>query len=154
MSDAKSIVWFRQDLRIKDNPALLAATEVGEIIPVYILDEENAQEYSMGGASKWWLHESLKSLNKSLDGKLNFYKGDARKVINDLCEKNQISHVFWNRCYEPWRISRDSSIKSDIESMNIEVKSFNASLLWEPWTIKKDDGTPIRCLHLFIVKVV
>ncbi len=152
MSGAKSIVWFRQDLRIKDNPALLAATEVGEIIPVYILDEENAQEYSMGGASKWWLHESLKSLNKSLDGKLNFYKGDARKIIKDLCEKNQISHVFWNRCYEPWRISRDSSIKSDIESMNIEVKSFNASLLWEPWTIKKDDGTPYKVFTPFYRK--
>ena len=69
MSDAKSIVWFRQDLRVKDNPALLAATDLGEIIPVYILDEENAQDHSMGGASKWWLHESLKSLNKSLDGK-------------------------------------------------------------------------------------
>ena len=91
MSTARSIVWFRQDLRIKDNPALLAATEIGEIIPVYILDEENAQEYSLGGASKWWLHESLKSLNKSLDGKLNFFKGDARKIIKNLCEKNQVS---------------------------------------------------------------
>jgi deoxyribodipyrimidine photo-lyase len=58
------IVWFRQDLRLEDNPALLAAHESGQpIIPVYILDDVNSGEWKMGGASRWWLHQSLGALN-------------------------------------------------------------------------------------------
>ena len=69
------IVWFRQDLRIADNPALWQACESGDIIPVYILDDESAGEWSMGGASRWWLHHALESLDKSLHGKLSIFKG-------------------------------------------------------------------------------
>ena len=73
--DQKSptIVWFRQDLRLADNPALWQACLSGEIIPVYILDEESAGEWAMGGASRWWLNYALESLDKSLQGKLNIF---------------------------------------------------------------------------------
>ena len=67
------IVWFRQDLRLADNPALSAACAKGDIIPVYILDDHNSGEWAMGGASRWWLHQALESLNLSLQGKLNIF---------------------------------------------------------------------------------
>ena len=60
------IMWFRQDLRLSDNPALLAASQQGKIVAVYILDK--ASEWSRGKASNWWLHHSLSALNKSLNG--------------------------------------------------------------------------------------
>ena len=103
----KTIVWFRQDLRIYDNPALLSAADAGDILPVYILDDINAAEWAMGAASRVWLHESLKKLNESLNGKLLLLCGDAEKLIADLAESSNATAVHWNRCYEPWRIQRD-----------------------------------------------
>jgi len=69
MSDTDNniaIHWFRQDLRLSDNPALSKAVAAGTVMPIYILDDENAAEYAMGAASRWWLHHSLSSLNQSL----------------------------------------------------------------------------------------
>ena len=70
-----SIMWFRQDLRVKDNPALNAACDMGKIVPIYIFDESAPDGRMPGGASKWWLHHSLKSLNKRLNGHLQIFKG-------------------------------------------------------------------------------
>lgn len=55
-----------------------------------------------------------------------------------------IGRVVWNRCYEPWQIKRDSQLKKKLLELGVEVQSFNASLLWEPWQILKKDGTPYK----------
>ena len=109
MSIEKKIIihWFRQDLRIYDNPSLFEAAKQGSVLPIYILDDDNSGPYQMGEASRWWLHHSLKSLNKSLEGNLKVYNGDPKKILLDLSNENDIKGVFWNRCYEPWRILRD-----------------------------------------------
>ena len=144
MSKGIAIHWFRQDLRITDNPSLETAAEFDAVLPIYILDDENSQEFKMGSASRWWLHNSLQSLNESLDGKLSIYSQNPKIVIQELLEKYEVNAVFWNRCYEPWRIDRDIDIKAYLDDKNIENKSFNSHLLWEPWNISKDDGTPYR----------
>lgn len=138
------ILWFRQDLRIHDNPALVAAVNTGQVLPVYILDDVNAGNASMGAASRVWLHESLKSLNRSLSGRLKLFAGDAARIIPQLCDASGASAVFWNRCYEPWRIPRDRAIKQALTGRGLESRSYNASLLWEPWTILKKDNTPYK----------
>ncbi len=140
MTKTANIHWFRQDLRIHDNPALAAAIEHGHVLPIYILDDTNAGEFAMGAASRWWLHHSLAELNKSLGGKLNIYKGDPRSILPDICNRLPIAQIHWNRCYEPWRIERDKSIKQDLAAREITVQSHNGSLLHEPWTITKNDG--------------
>ena len=76
MARPVSLHWFRQDLRLADNPALTAAAQDGAVIPVYILDDDHAGDHKMGGASRWWLHHSLHALNDSLDGKLVVLRGD------------------------------------------------------------------------------
>ena len=144
MSKGIAIHWFRQDLRITDNPSLETAAEFDAVLPIYILDDENSQEFKMGSASRWWLHNSLQSLNESLDGKLSIYSQNPEIVIQELLKKYEVKAVFWNRCYEPWRIDRDIDIKAYLDDKNIENKSFNSHLLWEPWKISKDDGTPYR----------
>ena len=142
MSSKTAIVWFRQDLRLKDNQALLHAVHEGyQIIPVYILDDKNAGEWKMGGASRWWLHQSLKALNDSLDGKLVFRSGAADKIIPELVKDAKADAVFWNRCYEPWRIGRDTKIK---KSLDVDVETFKDFLLWEPWEVLKSDSTPYK----------
>ena len=147
-----TIHWFRQDLRLADNPSLTHAAENGQVLPVYILDDMNAGEHQMGGASRWWLHYSLTDLNKNLDGKLAIFAGDPQQILLELAERHNVSAVCWNRCYEPWRIERDKQIKAELKSKGIEVKSFNGSLLWEPWEPLKKDGTPYRVFTPFYRK--
>ena len=138
------LIWFRQDLRLADNPALTAAIQSGVVLPIYILDDVNAGDAAMGAASRAWLHHSLASLNTSLNGLLRLFRGDADSIIKALTQSLPIDAVFWNRCYEPWRIKRDKQIKSHLTDAGIEVHSFNGSLLWEPWTVSKKAGTPSR----------
>lgn len=144
MLDKKIIFWFRKDLRISDNPGLFEAAKNGIVVPIYILDEASDEEFKIGGASRWWLHYSLESLNLSLDNKLNIYFGDSKNIILKIIKDNNIQGVYWNRCYEPGRIKDDSIIKSKLKQMGIECRSFNGSLLWEPWTVLKKDKTPYK----------
>jgi deoxyribodipyrimidine photo-lyase len=146
MSKAPIIVWFRQDLRLSDNPALHAAYEAGRpIIPLYILDDKNAGDHKMGAASRVWLHHALNALNKDLSEHLVLEKGDATEIIPDIISKTSAAGIYWNRCYEPWRVKRDENIKSFLkEEMECDVKSFNGSLLWEPWHIKNQAGDPYK----------
>ncbi|UTW54697.1 deoxyribodipyrimidine photo-lyase [Kordiimonas sp. SCSIO 12610] len=147
-----SIVWFRQDLRLVDNPALTAAAQQGTILPIYILDDENADNWKIGAANRVWLHHSLAALSNSLEGNLSLFHGCAGDIIGQLIKTHNIKEVFWNRCYEPWRIKRDSAIKSMLLDNNIGAHSYNGSLLWEPWTVKKPDGTPYRVFSPFYYK--
>lgn len=139
--DTPAIVWFRQDLRTSDNPALHAASQSGRpIIPVYVLDDENAGDWRMGAASRWWLHHSLSSLQRSFGDRLVLLRGDASRLIPELAQATGAATVYWNRCYEPWRIARDSSVKTNLRQSGVEVRSFNGSLLWEPAnTLKPKD---------------
>lgn len=152
MGEPHVIAWFRQDLRIHDNPALCAAAGQGTVMPIYILDDANAGHWSMGGASRAWLHHSLESLNRSLGGRLQLFRGDARQVLERLVDSHDVTAVYWNRCYEPWRIDRDRRIKQALSARGAGCHSFNASLLWEPWQVAKQDGTPYRVFTPFYQK--
>ena len=147
-----NIVWFRQDLRITDNPALHAAAASGPILPLYILDDSNAADAQMGGTSRVWLHHALNALNRSLDGHLQVFRGNPLTILNTLCQTHAIKNIFWNRCYEPWRIKRDTDIKQTLSAQSIHVQSFNGSLLWEPWDVLKKDGTPYKVFTPFYRK--
>tara|TARA_B110000967_G_C18890297_1_gene566865 strand:+ start:2079 stop:3506 length:1428 start_codon:yes stop_codon:yes gene_type:complete len=141
------IMWFRQDLRLSDNPALLNAIQQGRVLPVFILDEGN--DWSIGGASRWWLHHSLLALNESLQGNLWILRGDAAELLPQLAREHSASHAFWNRCYEPSIIRRDSLIKEQLTADGITATSSNGSLIWEPWENLKQDGTPYKIFTPF-----
>jgi len=138
-----TIVWFRQDLRIADNPALSAAAARGPVLPLYILDDVNAGSWRPGGASRWWLHRSLDALSADLGG-LVLRRGNAREILPDLVKASGATAVFWNRCYEPYAIARDTAIKADLQKQGVEVQSFNGSLLHEPWDVKTGAGGPFK----------
>jgi deoxyribodipyrimidine photo-lyase len=141
MRKSTSIFWFRQDLRLSDNPGLIEAARLGSVLPIYILDDLNPPLFKMGGATKIYLHHSLKSLDQSLNNNLNLYIGDPEKIIFELISKYNIENIFWNRCYEPWRISNDAIIEKKLGNLKINYKIFKASYLWDPEEIKKEDGS-------------
>ena len=139
-----TLVWFRQDLRIQDNPALFYAAAKGKVLPVYILDDKHSGRWKQGGASRWWLHQSLAALNESLGGALRFFKGDPLRLIPELLGNTGINQIIWNRCYQPWQIQRDSALKSALKNQGVDVQTRNGSLLWEPQQILKKDGNPYK----------
>lgn len=149
------IHWFRQDLRVEDNVSLYEASKTGnKILPIYILDEIHNKN-KIGNASKVWLYHSLDALNKLLNGNIYFSKGDPMIILIQLIKTLPIKAVFWNRCYELWRIKRDQIIIKQLSMMNnIIVKTFNSSLLWEPWTIKKSDNSHYKKFNFFKKKIL
>lgn len=144
-----SLVWFRQDLRVADNPALAHAAKQGEVACLYVLDEtEDSQGRPIGAASRWWLHHSLKRLEKSLGG-LILLRGDPREILPEVAKKIGADGVYWNRCYEPYAIGRDTALKSRLSDDGLDVKSFNGSLLFEPWEIETQSGEPYKVYSAF-----
>ena len=146
------IHWFRQDLRLNDNPSLYTASKKGKVFPLYILDDVNSHDQSMGAASRIWLHHSLISLSKSLNGNLSFYKGNALSILKNLCISHEISEVHWNQCYEPWRRKRDEKIRKELGNIGVSTSTYNGSLLWNPDSIRKKDGTPYKVFTPFYRK--
>ncbi|RZA14748.1 MAG: deoxyribodipyrimidine photo-lyase [Lysobacteraceae bacterium] len=144
------IVWFRQDLRLSDNPALAFAVQSGQpLVCLYVLDDETPGDWKMGGAARWWLHHSLAALGKSLKGKLVLRRGDAARVVTMLAQETGADTVTWNRCYEPFAVERDRALKAALGETGIAVHSFNGALLHEPWEITTGAGKPYRVFTPF-----
>jgi deoxyribodipyrimidine photo-lyase len=153
MAVAESIVWFRNDLRVEDNPALCAAVERGgPVIPVYIFSPDEEGDWPPGGASRWWLHQSLRSLSADLHrlkSRLVIRQGPALKALQTLVRETEASAVFWNRRYEPAITDRDAKIKKALREDGLDVESFNGSLLKEPWEIHTSNDTPFKVFTPF-----
>ncbi|MDQ8186918.1 deoxyribodipyrimidine photo-lyase [Pelagicoccus sp. SDUM812002] len=150
---APVIVWFRRDLRLADNPALEHACESGQaVLPVYIFDDEAEGAWPDGGASKWWLYYSLKSLRKDLEelgSRLLLLEGKSGDVLTGLCKSTQANGVFWNRRYEPSIVARDTEIKKTLADQGLLTRSFNGSLLQSPLSVTNKSGTPFKVFTPF-----
>lgn len=150
-SSAPIIVWFRQDLRLTDNPALRA---VGDrpVVALYILDEASSGRWMPGGASRWWLHHALEALAAAL-GRLGIplllRRGESAAVLDAVLAETGAEAVHWNRCYEPAAIARDTRIKAALEARGRAARSFNAALLFEPWTVATQAGQPFKVYSPF-----
>jgi deoxyribodipyrimidine photo-lyase len=144
------VVWFRQDLRLTDNPALAAAVASGRpIIPLYVLDETGAP---LGGASLWWLDKSLASLDASLQAlgsRLILRRGDPAHQIGEIITTTGAEAVVWNRLYDKHSVARDSALKSDLCEDGVEARSFDGGLLVEPWTVRSGSGEPYKVFTPF-----
>lgn len=146
-----SIWWIRDDLRIHDNPALLAAAAEGEIIAVHV-DEDIEGVRDLGGASRWWLHHSLSSLGATLrahDVPLVLLSGDPERTITSLAEESGATAVVWNRRYHEPRRAVDARLKETLRQRGIRAESFNGYLLHEPWKISTKAHGPFAVYSPF-----
>lgn len=140
--NAPIIIWFRRDLRLADNPALDAAVKSKRpLILLYILETDAARED--GAAKKVWLHHSLLSLANDIQsrgGQLVLKKGAAKPILDELIMQSGASALYWNRRYTEDGRKIDGAIKSDLKSRGLDVQSFSANLLTEPWALKTKTG--------------
>lgn len=144
----KSIHWFRLDLRLTDNPALTAAIQrSGAVVPVFIWSPDEEGEWPPGAASRWWLHQSLAALDRDLrarGSRLVIRRGPVLESLRTLIKETGAGMVFGNRRYEPGVITRDIQVREALRGDGVQLESFNAALLHEPWTIQNQNGKPFQ----------
>lgn len=142
-----AIIWFRTDLRLSDNQALLAAAAGGRpVICLHVLESGGARRAS-GGAQLWWLHHSLARLGASLNAKggaLCLRRGNAAAVIDSVIKESGADSVFWNRRHDPEGIAVDIAVKSGLKARGIRAESFDGQLLHEPTQVRTGAGGPFK----------
>jgi deoxyribodipyrimidine photo-lyase len=146
----RTIVWFRDDLRFDDNPALLSACAAGgETILLFIL-EDGGGPRPLGGAARWWLHHSLESLSETARGfgqRLILRRGPALPVLREVIAATGASRLFWNRRYGPAALA-DGAIIADLAPAGVVVSESLAGFLFEPSSLARD-GRPLQVFSAF-----
>jgi deoxyribodipyrimidine photo-lyase len=153
-SMTKALMWFRNDLRLDDNPALnFAAENFAEVVPVYIFSPEEEAEWPLGAASRWWLHHSLEALSRSIQGQGGSLRvlrsGSSLEALERLCAETQARTIVWNRRYEPHARKRDERLEAHFLKNGFDTKSFNSQLLWEPGEVMGQVQKPYQVFGAF-----
>ena len=147
------IVWFRQDLRLGDNPALHAAIKSkAQIIPLFCFNDEESGTWQPGAASRWWLHHSLISLSdelNSLGSRLILRSGSSVNTLLELIKQCNVSAVYCNALYEPAHLNRDRVIHDELQKQGIAFHCFHGNLLIPPDQVKNKSGLPYRVFTPF-----
>ena len=147
-----TLLWFRQDLRLSDHPALTEAACRGPVIPVYILDEQGDGAWAPGAASRWWLHHSLADLDSSLrklGSRLILRRGESLAELRALIRTTGSHCLHFSRRYEPAAAARDQEILAALRSEGVAVEVFASALLHEPESIRTQTGKPYQVFTPF-----
>ena len=147
-----SIVLFKNNLRINDNPALFHASKSeNKILPVYIHDDINIKK-QLGSASRYWLYNALISLNKSLNFNLSFYRGDTIDILIKIIKKYEISDIYCEQPFLKNDIILFDQLKLKLSKLNVKFNIYNCTLLWDPQYVLKKDNTPYKVFTPFYRK--
>ncbi|MCU1397112.1 MAG: phrB [Acidimicrobiales bacterium] len=141
MAVARSILWFRRDLRVADHPAAVHAGRDGrEVVPVFVLDPALAQP--SGAVRLAFMYRSLRSLNESLGGKLVVRHGQPEDVIAQLAADAEVDEVVVTRDHGPYGHRRDAAVADRLRSLDVAFVGTGSPYVVPPGTILKDDGNP------------
>jgi len=149
---APTLYWYRHDLRLSDLPGLVAASRRGPVLPVFILDDTETRERPLGGASRWWLHHSLQSLQSALQdagGDLILRRGKPEAILRTLLEETGADAIYASRQYQPWSQDLEQDIKQLAEDAGAVFKRFPGTLLYEPEAVTTGSGTPFKVFTPF-----
>ncbi len=147
-----TIVWFRNDLRLDDQPSLRAAVARGAIVPLFIHAPEEEAPWAPGAASRWWLHGALERFAAALAEKgapLLIRRGPSLATLLAVAREYGATHVAWNRRYEPAVIGRDTAIKEALKREGLVAESFNGGQLFEPVHVATKEGKPYQVFTPF-----
>ncbi len=136
------ILWFRQNLRLADHAAFIAAAAQGPVIFLYILDDETPGDWRIGAASRWWLHKSLESLGKKVP--LVLRRGAADRVIAGVLRETGAKSLCFTRDYAPWAGALEARVKDTCEAEGAACHRYGGFLLHEPEDIRNGMGEPYK----------
>jgi len=146
------IYWFRRDLRILDNSALKSAVDTKQPILFIYIHDQNSSPWSIGSASKWWLHHSLLTLEKSLlslKSRLYFFSGSTKLILEKLISQTNCNHVICNQQFEPEMFKNDKELVSYFEKQNVTFEIKSANLLFNPNSIFNKQGNVYKVFTPF-----
>lgn len=151
------IVWFRRDLRLQHNPALQwACSHAEKILPVYIYSPDEEAPWQPGGASRWWLEQSLRKLEAELKEYgmvMHYFAGNSIEVLAELTTQTGATAITFNKLYEPHLQPRDAAVIKKMHASNIEVKCFDSGLFFLPGTLLNKQNLPYRVYTPFSKKL-
>jgi len=157
MADAPTIVWFRDDLRISDHAGLHAAAKCGApLICIYVLEDSQGTR-ALGSASRWWLAQSLRALDRQLQTfgqQLILRRGAAADVIPKLARDASAQRVYWNRRYDRPGMTADEAVIKQLQADGIGGGTFAGNLLIEPDKIQTKTGGPMRVFTPFWKRIM
>ena len=145
MQSLTAILWFRQDLRLADHSALLAAIGEGPTACPYVLDDDTPGDWRIGGAQRWWLHYSLASLASSLDaigGRLILRRGPAAVTVAAVADEIGATSIHATRHYEPWWRAADTQLGD-------RLTLHDGDTLVAPEQVQTGSGTPFKVYGSF-----
>ena len=155
MTYPRILFWYRKDLRVNDNKALIKAFALSKAITsIYIFDETYPYDFNSKSRS-WFLSESLKELNKKWEkagSRLLIQRGSPSNLIPFVAKKINAKYIFWNKATEPYEIERDEKIKTDLKNSNIEIIDLWDHLLINPSEISTGSNTPYTVYGPFFKK--
>ena len=152
------IVWFRDDLRLSDHPALHEAASTGApVICLYVLDEESRElrppnARPLGGAARWWLAQSLRALRESLraiGAPLLLRKGKADDIIVELARETGAAAVFCNEIAQAPHQAIADRVEAALKTIGVTARSFPGDLLVAPTNIRNKDNRGLRVFTPF-----
>ena len=138
-----TLVWFRDDYRLGDHPALYHAIQHGQIIPVAIHYPPMYGEWPWGAASRWWQDVSLARFAVRLASRgvpLVAREGDPRSVLKELAHATGADRVYWNRSYLPSLDQFDVELQEILASVGVGSEVFPGKLLHEPEQVTTGAG--------------
>jgi deoxyribodipyrimidine photo-lyase len=147
-----TIVWYANNLRVDDQPALIEAASRGSVVPVYVYDPDYAGPSAMGGASKWWAHRSIEALRdrlKEMGSNLILRKGEPGAQLLKIAESVGADRVMYCESIEPDLQLREDDVEHTLGQHGIEVERFNMHLLWEIGSVMTKDGNPYQVFSPF-----
>ena len=140
-SDFPVLLWFRDDLRLEDHAALHAAVETGRpVLPVFILDDQAAGPWALGGASRWWLHHSLAALQDALNERgspLCLRRGDSVAIIAEIAKQTGATEVFTGGSADPHARRLD---KAASEAIDGQLHRMRTTTLFHPDAVRTKTG--------------
>ena len=155
MEYPRILFWYRKDLRVNDNKALIKALALSKAITsIYIFDETYPYDFNSNSRA-WFLSESLKELNenwKKAGSRLVIQKGSPSILIPLVAKKINAKYIFWNKAIEPYEIERDERIKADLKNSNIKIVDIWDHLLINPSEISTGSNTPYTVYGPFFKK--
>jgi deoxyribodipyrimidine photo-lyase len=147
------LLWFRNDLRLADHAALLAALETGQpILPVYVVEDAAAGPWAMGAASRWWLHHSLTALAADLRARgadLVLRRGDPRREIPRLIAETHATEVFTGGSAEPSARALDRVIADTLRTDDVPFHRMRTTMLFHPDAVRGKSGGPYSVYTAF-----
>jgi deoxyribodipyrimidine photo-lyase len=127
-----TIVWFRNDLRIHDHPALATAVkESDNVVPVFILNKSLLRGKDSSSNRNRFLIECLEDLKASLmllGANLVIRDGEPEEELVKLAKEVKAESVFYTADFTPFSIKRDKKVKAYLEKSDIIFRSFGGRL--------------------------